>query len=190
MDGRQAILNKILEDASNTAKEISSNALAQSNKIIDQAKVWASEYSAENKKILEKEKKEIVERKLTVAELDVRKLTLKAKQGLVDDAFCIALDKLRSLGKTYYKKLVLKLIEENAENGDEIVLSCDGVLSQEELSGEEIVKNLSLKFAKEKGEFKGGVKLIGKISDKDLTFKSLIENVKEEKTSEVAKLLF
>ena len=190
MEGKQAILNKILEDAKFSANEISSNAKVKSDQLINQANEWAKEYFTENKKALEKEKKEIVERKLTVAELDVRKLTLKAKQGLVDDAFKIALDKLRSLGKTYYKKLIVRLLEENAERDDEIIFSCDGVLSKNDLVNEEIVKNLSLKFNDKCGGFKGGVKLIGKVSDKDLTFESLISNLKEEKTSEVAKLLF
>lgn len=190
MEGKQAILNKILEDANLAVNEINSNAKTQSEQIISQAKAWADEYVTENKKVLEKEKKEIVERKLTVAELDVRKLTLKAKQGLVDDAFNIALDKLRSLGKTYYKKIVVSLLEENAEKDDEIVLSCDGVMSQKDLSDEDIVKKLSLKFSDKYGDFKGGVKLIGKVSDKDLTFESIIANVREEKTSEVANLLF
>lgn len=190
MDGKQAILNKILEDASNTANDILSTAKAQSEQLLSDATAWANQYHAENLKALEKEKKEIVERKLTVAELDVRKLTLQAKQSLIDDVFDIAIDKLCSLGKTYYKKLVVALLEQNAEKDDEIILSCDGVLNEEDLSNEEIVKKFSLKFSSVKGVFKGGIKLLGKVSDKDLTFKSLIESIKEEKTSEVAKLLF
>ncbi len=190
MDGKQAILNKILDDAKASASEILKTATDKAEQTIGTAKKFAEEYTETQKKILQRETREIVERKVTVAELDVRKNILKAKQDLIEDVFAIALDKLCSLGKTYYSRLVFKLLDENAEENDVIVLSSDGVMTRADFISNDTVKSLSLKISKTAGDFKGGIKLIGKYSDKDLTFKTLISDLKEQKTSEVASLLF
>lgn len=190
MEGKEAIINKILEDAENSVQEILLTAKKEVDALISSANAWAEEYTQTQASALKKETAEIIERRLTVAELDVRKLTLKAKQDLIDDAFTMALEKLRSLGKTYYSRLVLKLLEENADEGDVIVLSRDGVLSEKDFLELKVFASKGLKVSEKRGDFLGGIKLIGISSDKDLTFETLIANIKEEKTSEVASLLF
>lgn len=190
MDGKEAIINKILEDADEQAQSILSQAEKSSNDAIALAKEWADCYKTAQQKILDKDLEEILSRRLTVAELDNRKLILKAKQDLIEDTFSVALDKLCSLGKTYYTKLVNKLLTENADMCDEVILSCDGVLTTKDIESLEVFKEKKLKVSDKKGDFKGGVMLVGNNCDKDLTFKAIVSNAKEELISAVAKILF
>lgn len=190
MDGKEAIINKILEDAKIKATKILEDSATLVKELTDNATEWAKEYTDAQNATLNKEAKEIVERRLTVAELDVRKINLADKQALIDDAFNVALDKLRSLGKTYYSKIVFKMIAESAEDGDTIVMSKDGVLCEQDFESQEFFKSKNLKISANKGDFSGGVKLIGKKSDKDLTFSAIIESIREENTAKVAEILF
>ena len=49
---------------------------------------------------------------------------------------------------------------------------------------------MNITVSEQLGDFVGGVMLIGKVCDKDLTFESVINSKKEELSSEVAKRLF
>ena len=190
MEGKQAIINKILEDANYSANEITLNAEKEVSSLLDSARKLADDYTNTQKIALQKETEEIVKRRLTVAELDVRKLTLKAKQDLIGEVFSLVLTKLCNLEKKSYLSFVESLLIKNADEGDAIVLSKDGVLSKEDFVSLDIYKQKNLSVKSEIGDFKGGIMLIGESSDKDLTFSSLVNNLTEEKTSEVAQLLF
>ncbi len=190
MDGKEAIINKILEDAKIKAAKILEDSASMVSELKKDAIEWAKEYTDAQNRALDKEAKEIVERRLTVAELEVRKTNLADKQALIDDAFKVALDKLCSLGKTYYSRIVFKMIAESAEDEDTIIMSKDGVLTEQDFVSQDFFKAKNLKISAKKGDFSGGVKLVGVKSDKDLTFSAVIESFREENTAKVAEILF
>ena len=98
-----------------------------------------------------------------VAELDVRKTLLKTKQDILDEIYACAERKLCKLGKKQYLALVLSKINEFADEGDEVMLSCDGVISEKDIAESEVCKRKKLSVSKKQGKFYGGVMLIGKI---------------------------
>ena len=104
--------------------------------------------------------------------------------------FLCALKKLCALDKKSYFKLVSSLIEENCDENDIVVLSKDGVLSSSDIEKMPAVKDKKLSVSKDLGDFIGGVMLIGKVCDKDLSFSALISQKKEGLSNSVAEKLF
>lgn len=190
MDKQKAIIDKIIEDAETRAAEIISVANAEAEKSIADGKSWAESYKNEQNAILNAANEDKVLRRKTVAELDVKKIVLKAKQDSIESVFDSAYNKLCALKKTDYLSFVVKLIEKYAEEKDTVVLSSDGVISETDLTSLEVVKDKKLTVSDVKGDFIGGVMFIGKICDKDLTFKSIVNESKSEFVSEVSKELF
>ena len=136
--------------------------------------------------------KQIVEeyKKQFDIELDKRKIALSTKQEIIGQILDKVLVKLQSLKKDKYLSLILRLLEKNAENGDQIVFSCDNKLGKKDLEGQDVVKEKGLTFAQKAGDFKGGIMLIGKVCDKDLSFKALIEEDKENIINKITAELF
>lgn len=190
MDKQKAIIDKIIEDAETRAAEIISVANAEAEKSIADGNSWAERYKSEQNAILNAANEDKILRRKTVAELDVKKIVLKAKQDAIESVFDSAYKKLCSLKKTDYLSFVVKLIEKYAEEKDTVVLSSDGVISETDLTSLEVVKDKKLTVSDVKGDFIGGVMFIGKICDKDLTFKSIVNESKSEFVSEVSKELF
>ena len=190
MQGKEAIIAKIISDAENKAGETIHDAEVYAVSVKEQAEDWSKNYSKEQEKLLKNETSDIVERRKIVAELDVRKTILKAKQKILDDVYANAERKLCKIDKNAYLKMILEKIEEFADIGDEIVLSKDGVLNEKDLEGSAVFKSKKLSIAKIQGKFIGGVMLIGKTSDKDLTFHEIISAEKEKTAHELAKKLF
>ena len=190
MDGKDAIIKRIKSDAEKKAKNIVDSAEKSADERIADARSWAKEYEKTQEKVLSSDAKEIVKRRLTVAELDVRKIILKAKQDTIGEVLGETYEMLCSLKKAEYLKLIEKLISDAAENSDEIVLSSDGVIKAEDVKKLGVYSEKNLTVAKKAGDFKGGVYLVGKTCDKDLTFKAIIENGKDGFVSEISEELF
>ena len=190
MDGKEAIIAKIIFDAEAKAAENIHAAEQYAVSVKEQASAWAKAYAAEQEKALRTEASEIVERRKIVAGLDVRKTILKTKQDVLKDIYARAEQKLCKIDKKSYLKLVLAKIEECADEGDEVLLSCDGVLNVKDITESAVAKAKKLGVSKKHGKFSGGVMLIGKTCDKDLTFHEIIAAEKDKNASSVAQKLF
>lgn len=190
MDGKEAIINKIISDAQSKADSILSDATKKSCSLIGNAEDWAKKYRETQEKILEQDKKDVLSRRLTVAELDVKKLTLKYKQDVIEKVLQKAYENLCNLKKAEYLEFVEKLIEENAEENDKILLSKDNVLSEGDVKSLKVYTDKNLTVCKERGDFIGGAMLIGSVADKDLTFKAVIDSRKDILVKKIANELF
>ena len=190
MEGKEAIIAKIIADAEKKAQEIVHAADEYAVSVKEQAEEWAKNYSVEQEKGLKTETAEIVARRKIVAELDVKKILLKAKQDVIDEVYALAEKKLCKIDKKTYLSVVLNKIEEFADVGDEVVLSMDGVISEKDISESEVFRRKKLSVSKTIGKFIGGVMLVGKVSDKNLTFHDMIIAEKEKNAPKIAKKLF
>ena len=190
MDGKEAIIAKIISDAEKKASENLRIAEEYALSVKEQAESWAKEYSFAQEKSLKIETDDVVARKKIVAELDVRKAILKTKQDILDAIYLKAEQKLSKLGKKQYLALVLSKIDEFADEGDEVLLSCDGVISEKDIAESQVAKSKKLSVSKKQGKFYGGVKLIGKVCDKDITFHEIVLAEKEKSAPLIAKKLF
>lgn len=192
MDGQQKIIDKILSDAKHDAGEMLSEALKKAEALVaaKQAEVDAEyDISVEEAR---KAGEEVVRRRLTVADLEVKKLLLSAKKQAVDEAFEESLKKLLALPKEEYAALVESMIASAADDGDVVVISENdkNVLTKaffDKISAK-IGKKLTLSDTF--GNFRGGVMLLGKGVDKNLTFESELALLRDEVEPEVAKIMF
>ena len=190
MEGKEAIIAKILSDANKKAEEVLSAADAYAVKVKEEADEWAKNYLAEQQSLLKEDCAEVVKRRNIGAELDVKKNILSAKQQVVDEVYALATEKLCALSKKDYLALVEKLLIRFADKGDSVVLSRDGVLTEKDVTALAVFGERELKTAKITGDFKGGVKLVGKTSDKDLSFSAVVAAEKQTTVRETAEKLF
>lgn len=192
MDGQQKIIDKILSDATHDAGEMLSEALKKAEALVAAKQ---AEADAEYDLSVEEARKageEVVRRRLTVADLEVKKLLLSAKKQAVDEAFEESLKKLFALPKEEYTALVESMIASAADDGDVVVISENdkNVLTKaffDKISAK-IGKKLTLSDTF--GNFRGGVMLLGKGVDKNLTFESELALLRDEVEPEVAKIMF
>ena len=192
MDGQQKIIDKILSDATHDAGEMLSEAVKKAEALVAAKQ---AEADAEYDLSVEEARKageEVVRRRLTVADLEVKKLLLSAKKQAVDEAFEESLKKLLALPKEEYAALVESMIASAADDGDVVVISENdkNVLTKaffDKISAK-IGKKLTLSDTF--GNFRGGVMLLGKGVDKNLTFESELALLRDEVEPEVAKIMF
>lgn len=192
MDGQQKIIDKILSDATHDAGEMLSEALKKAEALVAAKQ---SEADAEYDLSVEEARKageEVVRRRLTVADLEVKKLLLSAKKQAVDEAFEESLKKLLALPKEEYAALVGSMIASAADDGDVVVIS----ENDKNVLTKAVFDKISAKIGKKLtlsdtfGNFKGGVMLLGKGVDKNLTFESELALLRDEVEPEVAKIMF
>ena len=192
MDGQQKIIDKILSDATHDAGEMLSEALKKAEALVAAKQ---AEADAEYDLSVEEARKageEVVRRRLTVADLEVKKLLLSAKKQAVDEAFEESLKKLLALPKEEYAALVESMIASAADDGDVVVIS----ENDKNVLTKAVFDKISAKIGKKLtlsdtfGNFKGGVMLLGKGVDKNLTFESELALLRDEVEPEVAKIMF
>ena len=192
MDGQQKIIDKILSDAKHDAGEMLSEALKKAEALVAAKQ---AEADAEYDLSVEEARKageEVVRRRLTVADLEVKKLLLSAKKQAVDEAFGESLKKLLALPKEEYTALVGSMIASAADDGDVVVIS----ENDKNVLTKAVFDKISAKIGKKLtlsdtfGNFKGGVMLLGKVVDKNLTFESELALLRDEVEPEVAKIMF
>lgn len=192
MDGQQKIIDKILSDATHDAGEMLSEALKKAEALVAAKQ---AEADAEYDLSVEEARKageEVVRRRLTVADLEVKKLLLSAKKQAVDEAFEESLKKLLALPKEEYTALVGSMIASAADDGDVVVIS----ENDKNVLTKAVFDKISAKIGKKLtlsdtfGNFRGGVMLLGKGVDKNLTFESELALLRDEVEPEVAKIMF
>lgn len=191
MAGSEAIINKIIADATSTAKASISDANDKAKDLISSSEEYVAQYKIEQGKAIEKECELVLQRKATVALLDSRKIELRAKQDLIEECFDKASEKVLALPKEKYLAFIKGLLVENADDNDEVILSdSEKNITKEFIDkvSKEIGKKLTI--SKETGKYVGGVILRSKVCDKNLTLKTIVRSLRESNEKEVAEILF
>ncbi len=190
MSGKDAIIDKIRADAKDVMTGISEDANKKGMEIIHNAQNDAKVYSDKQMTESYAERDEIIRRKITVANLEVKKTLLAAKQELLKKAFDEASEAIRS-DKKGYEALLIGMMK-CAGDGDEITFSArdkslvsdEWFLSACKKAGKKLIKNKTF------GDFSGGILIAGQGSDKNFTLEVELAGVREEYEPQIAKLLF
>ncbi len=192
MEGKDAIIQKIIGDANAQAQMMISDANAYAEKIIAEAENNAKERIAELEKQAEKAGVEYVGRRITVAGLDLKKARLNAKMQLLDEVYDKAADELASLKPDDYKRLITGMLEAAAEDGDTVTVckNDEKVLTSDFFADFAKKKGIKLTLSKTFGDFKGGVILSGGGVDKNLTLEVELKLLREQTEAEIATILF
>jgi V/A-type H+-transporting ATPase subunit E len=192
MEGKEAIINKILEDAN-----------AQASAIIEAAEAKASDIKSEAEKKLDDancvavssakiEGEELIKRRLTVADLEVKKKKLSAKKQLIDTAFVKAKDELLNLPSAKYKAMIEGMLKKHAEDGDTVIISQrdEKTVTATLIASVAKAKNIKLTLSEKFGDFDGGIILTSKGMDKNLTLDVELKLLKEELETEASDMIF
>lgn len=192
MEGKDAIINKILEDANAQAVSIISAAEGKAAEVFSAVQKDIAEYSGAAVAVAKKEGEELVKRRLTVADLEVKKMKLSAKKDIINSAFDKAGEALKALTAAKYKKLIEGMLLKYADNGDVVIISQkdSGAITAALIASVAKKKNIALSLSEEFGNFEGGIILKGKGMDKNLTFEVELKLLKENLETSVANMIF
>ena len=186
MDGKEAIIAKIREEAENNAARIVSEAENAQAQAIKQAEEQAALVSERKNATVNAECEAVILRAVTLAKLEQRKSTLEKKQALLSEAYSTARAKLLGDEKAY-KDFYAKIVSANAEEGDTVSVGVeDGkILDAKWLKA----VNSSLTLAKENHGGRGVI-LVGEKASKVFTLDVIFTLVREKTESKVAQILF
>ncbi len=185
----QGISKKIIEDATLHAEAIINNAIKEA----DEQRIATARQADLSVSEIEKQAKRdgelLIERRKTLARLDAKKIALDCKQELLARAFEIAKQKLNSLSNSDYLKFMEKLIASYAEKGDTVCICGSAPVSVEDVSALGSVKELGLEVVKS-ASFGGGIKLLGKKTDKDLSFNAIFAQFASTNAQSISAIIF
>ena len=178
----QAEIDRILGDARDEAARIAAQYQGQ-------ADAEAAELTAKN----EKAAAEREERLVSVAQMEARKVTLGAKQEMVEKAYIRALEKLCAMPDEQYVAVLAGLLVQASSSGhEEVVFS----LEDRERVGKAAVEKANaasgkkLKLSAESQPIQGGFILKDKNVEVNCTFDTLVRLQKAETAGAVVKKLF
>lgn len=184
----------------NVVERILSDASAEAEKIIVDGKLKAAyirQKSAEENKRkqteIETEVREkisvLTEKKQAAARLECAKIALSAKRKVIDQIYAMALQRLISLNKEQTVAFAEQLLKSYAEQGDVVCLA-ENFAYESELKLLPIVKEKGLTFIEERLAIDGGMILVGKVSDKDLSYGAILSADRADFEAELAAKLF
>jgi len=141
---------------------------------------------------------EAARRQVLIAELEARKNSLDSKRKVIEEAFSEAEKELAKLPLDKWEKLIITTVLAASESGNEklCVPAADvekyngGMLAKLNAALLEAGKKGELTLASEPAKFTGGVMLIGKHSDFDGSFATILRDVRMKSEREVATMLF
>jgi V/A-type H+/Na+-transporting ATPase subunit E len=198
MAGAEALISRIVQETEEQEREIKAKAEQEAAKILEKAKSEAKEVAASIEAKAKAKAEENRRRAFTMAELESRKETLTEKQRQIDNAFAGAVQKISSIDAEDYHKIVIKMLVESVETGEEIVYISPR--DKDRLTEEFIAKaNEALKKLGKKGElslavdsvdFGGGIILKSEEYTLNNSFNSIIKMQRDELEPEVAEILF
>ncbi len=179
----------ILSQGEEEAAKILRQAEEEAEKELSSASSAGEELLKVAREDAEKEAAGLIEKRETLARLEVKKRLLSAKQDVLTGVYRRALGKLSSLSESQYLDLLQNLIVRYAEEGERVVFAADCPVKRETLENLPVLKDRRLTPAFG-GKFRGGLKIEGKSCDKDLSFDALIASVREETEAEISAALF
>jgi len=192
MSGKDAIIEKILSESRAQADKIINDAKAKASSIVKEARDAADNMQISEVKKAADSAPDIEKRKITVANLEVRKIQLKAKQQVINDAFSEAEKSLSSLPKEKYKALLFSMLKAEASDGD-IITAAEkdkDIVTKAFIAEASKKLNKNLKLSDSYGTFSGGLMISGSNYDKNLTFSVELKTLREENEPEIAKMIF
>ncbi len=198
MAGVEALQERIRQRAEEEAQAVKAEAQNQAADIIAKAKAKAER---ERAAILAKAKENASERKrrtLAVAAMQARRLELKAKEELIDEAFSLAIKNLRQLPEEKYQQLLMPILLSAVETGTEQVILAPHdkerlganfiAAANRELKARGKVGNLTL--SPETRPIEGGFILSAGGVENNYSFELILKLSRDELEQEVAAVLF
>lgn len=187
----EKITEKILSEAQGYADNAVAEARKQEEEIIAKAQADANKILLNVQNKIKAESEKVFSRRNSLAQLETRKMLLKAKQDAVNECFERAVAEVHNMDEEKY-------IEFLADTLSDIGVKCGEVLfnaKDAEAVGEKVVvlaneKGNDFKLSEKTINASGGFKVVAGKVEITATIESIIEDIKEEITPDVVKALF
>ncbi|RLI80719.1 V-type ATP synthase subunit E [Archaeoglobales archaeon] len=184
----EKVLQEIQQKGEEEVNRIKMETEKEVERIISQAKLEAEEILKKARGEAEREAEAIKRQEISSVNLEMKRAILNKQKEVLEEVFEILKQRVEGMDEETKKKLVKSLISKNA---------APGMLIYSKKEDEELVKsvieelNVDLKYA-------GNIKCLGGVILEDptgkirinLTFDELLNQVYEQKMSEVSKILF
>lgn len=185
-------------------KKIESDAIAEAGKILGRAKEQAAQVAAEADREIaairssyeqrfEAEQPEILRRREIVANLDVKKLNLGAKQQLVDDVYSGALDKLSSISSDKYVAFIESMLDKAIKGKDKATITVgkgEKYITKDWIKGYNEKRKVSIVLSDVKAPMSGGFILSHEKVSENASFEMLVRWLRDDLEADVVKRLF
>lgn len=195
--GAEKIIEKIIADAEEKAREITSGAQAEAGRIVARRTRLRQK---EGKKPCRREKEAVLtkQRIVSSAHMEAKKLLLQTRQDLLSEAFAAALNKIKNMDNAQFERLMTDLMVNLIETGDETVIINEADkkrLSPDFLyyvnrtvAKEQVPCNVTM--SDEARDIPSGFILKRGDVEINATFEALLRQKKDALSAEVVKILF
>jgi vacuolar-type H+-ATPase subunit E/Vma4 len=187
--GKQELLNAILEDAQNRVKAIEAETaqavLANTEKASGEVQAYMDECAARDKR----DAADIVERRKVAAGMEGKKALLAQKRALMDAVKARLVERLYALSHEECLKLVDTLLKVYAATGDQVIIPTGAAVTFGDVQSLDVCRRLTLKVDYGQ-DVKSGLLLKGKAVDRDLSFEALADSVFADNEMALAERLF
>lgn len=192
MDGKEAIISNILQNAQAQASAILKRANDEKAEQMQTTRVYCEKIRNDSIEKADRDSLLLIDRRKSASCLEKGKSILFAKQQVLDNIYKEAIQKILNMTDNIYRDFIGALIKKYAENQD-VVMICERdskrLHSQwlEKISEEiKMVLTLSSDFH----SHRGGVILASQRYDKNLTLDVLINEMRAEYDLKLVKTLF
>ena len=186
MQGKQKIIDDILQSASNASAAMIKEATEQSEAELSALRSSLDLSQFDELKKIEADAQAVYSGQVKLGELEAGKVMLKARQACAAAVYDGVKAKLLAASDKEYLDLYARLISGVCEDGDEVIVA----KSDAKRMTAAWVKKVStaakkkLTLSKTQGEFEGGVMLRNARYDRDLSVDEVIGELKERTLSE------
>ena len=187
--GKEDIVGRIISDAEEEARAIVAAAEEKAASTIDEARTRAERNKQGTQAEVAAKVKGIFDGKAATARLDCAKIMLGAKRDVIDEVYARALKLLVGLNRADSLSLAEGLLKSYAEEGDQIVFA-ENYRYAEEVSALRVVEDKKLKVSPVRADLDGGFILVGKNSDKNLSYGAILATDREERQAAIAAQIF
>lgn len=195
--GIEKITDKITQQAQQNADEMLQAAKEEAVAIVQKTKEQVAYKSEKALLIAQENAKELFKRKVSVAELESRKMRLAAKQEMIEKTFSAAMELLCSMPQERYVEFLSTLISQSAKGGEQVILN----KKDKEEIGAKLMVHIGLQNLKalklnmvtlspQTADIPGGFILKDKDVEYNNSFTALINSCREELIPEVVNALF
>ena len=196
MSGLDKMKARILEEAQNTAQEITGKAKADAEAAVQAAKESAE---AEAAKILERAKRDAADYGVRVdSSMDMRRkqAVLAAKQEVIGGVLEKAYDAVMNLDDEKYFEMLEKLLEKHALAEEGVICFSEQDLERMPQGFPEKIRNIaaskggSLTLSEKPEKMDGGFLLVYGGIEENCTIRAVFDSKREELSDQVNRLLF
>lgn len=187
MRGIDAIIDRILAQASEQVREIGEDAAEQAQLIIVEAHKEAERILLSSAEQDRSEKDALLLRERSLAISESRKIMLSAKQELISKVLVDAVTELKNMDRSVKKELYLSALKKHIKGGETVGFASDDTDIGKEL---ESFPGLDFHTDSKTGDFSGGIIIYRDQVEINMTFEMIISQNRTELVSIAASELF